>query len=72
MPGEKIVKSVFHTLNALHGQGLSTWTWVTKAYDLAQVYDIDMNASVALTAKRNERNMYLWKIGTPTSMINLY
>ena len=50
MPGEKIVKSVFHTLNALHGQGFSTW--VTKAYDLAQVYDIDMNASVALTAKQ--------------------
>ena len=50
MPGEKIVKSVFHTLNALHGQVFSTW--VTKAYDLAQVYDIDMNASVALTAKQ--------------------
>ena len=50
MPGEKIVKSVFRTLNALHGQGFSTW--VTKAYDLALVYDIDMNASVALTAKQ--------------------
>ena len=44
----KLSKSVFHTLNAL--QGFSTW--VTKAYDLAQVYDIDMNASVALTAKQ--------------------
>ena len=50
MPGEKIVKSVFHTLNALHGQGFSIW--VTIAYDLAQVCDIDMNASVALTAKQ--------------------
>ena len=63
MSGEKIVKSVFHTLNALHGQGFSTW--VTKAYDLAQVYDIDMNASVALTAKQfkslcSERTNYVF------------
>ena len=63
MPGEKIVKSVFHTLYALHGQGFSTW--VTKAYDLAQVYDIDMNGSVALTAKQfkslcSERTKYVF------------
>ena len=63
MPGEKIVKSVFHTLNALPGQGFSIW--VTKAYDLAQVYDIAMNASVALTAKQfkslsSERTKYVF------------
>ena len=63
MPDEKIVKSVFHTLNALHGHGFSTW--VTKAYDLAQVDDIDMSASVALTAKQfkslcSERTKYVF------------
>ena len=65
----KLSKSVFHTLNALQGFSI----WVTKAYDLAQVYDIDMNASVALNSNhcvRNERNMYLCKIDTLTSMIN--
>ena len=76
MPGEKFVKSVFHTFNALHDQGLSTW--VTKAFDLAHVYDNDINASVASQQNnsnhcdRYERNMYLWKIGTPTFMINSY
>ena len=50
MPGERIVKSVFHTLDTLRGHGFTTW--VTKAYDLAQIYDIDMNACAALTAKQ--------------------
>ena len=50
MPGDKIVKSVFHTLDALNGQGFSTW--VAKAYDLAQVYDIDVNTYVGLTSIR--------------------
>ena len=50
MPGERIVKSVFHTLDALHGHGFTTW--VTKAYDLVEIYDIDMNASAASTAKQ--------------------
>ena len=29
MPGERIIKSVFHTLGTLHGQGFTTWA--TKA-----------------------------------------
>ena len=37
MPGERIVKSVFHTLGTLHGHGFTTWA--TKAYDLAQLYE---------------------------------
>ena len=50
MPGDRIFKSVFHTLDTLHGQGFTTW--VTKAYDLAQTYDIDMSACAVLTAKQ--------------------
>ena len=50
MPGERIVKSVFHTLDTLRGHGFMTW--VTRAYELAQIYDIDVNACVALTAKQ--------------------
>ena len=49
MPDGKLVKSVFYTLNALHSQGFPTW--VTKAYDLAQMYNIDMDGSAALTPK---------------------
>ena len=48
MPGEIIVKSVFHTLDTLRGHGFKTW--VTKSYELAQICDIDMNACAALTA----------------------
>ena len=43
------VKSVFCTLNALHSQGFPTW--VTKAYDLAQTYNIDMDGSATLSPK---------------------
>ena len=50
MPGDRIVKSVFHTLDTLHGQGFTTW--VTKAYDLAQTYNIDMSACAVLTARQ--------------------
>ena len=49
MPDWKLVKSVFCTLNALHSQGFPTW--VTKAYDLAQTYNIDMDGSAALSPK---------------------
>ena len=48
MPGEIIVKSVFHTLDTLRCHGFKTW--VTKSYELAQICDIDMNACAALTA----------------------
>ena len=41
---------MFHTLDTLHGHGFTTW--VTKASDLVQIYDIDMNACAALTAKQ--------------------
>ena len=63
MPGDKIIKSAFHTLNAMHGEGFSTR--VTKAYDLAQAYDIDMNACLAVTAKQfkslcSERTKYVF------------
>ena len=59
MPGEKIVKSVFHTLNALNGQGFSTW--VTKAYWLKFMISIWMR----LTAKQfkslcSERTKYVF------------
>ena len=59
MPGEKIVKSIFHTLNALHGQGFSTW--VTKAYWLKFMISIWMR----LTAKQfkslcSERTKYVF------------
>ena len=50
MPGDRIVKSVFHTLYTLHGQGFTTW--VTKAYDLAQTYNIDMSACAVIIAKQ--------------------
>ena len=50
LPGDSIVKSVFHTLDTLHGQGFMTW--VTKAYDLAQTYNIDMSACAVLTEKQ--------------------
>ena len=50
MPGDRIVKSMFHTLDTLHGQGFTRW--VTKAYDLAQTYNIDMSACAVLTAKQ--------------------
>ena len=49
MPDGKLVKSVFCTLNALHSQGFPTW--VTKAYDLAQTYNIDMDGSTTLSPK---------------------
>ena len=49
MPHGKLVKSVFCTLNALHSQGFPTW--LTKAYDLAQTYNIDMDGAT-LSPKR--------------------
>ena len=49
MPDGKLVKSVFCSLNALHSQGFPTW--VTKAYDLAQAYNIDMDGSATLSPK---------------------
>ena len=45
-----MVKSIFCALNALHNQGFPTW--VTKAYELAKDYDIDMDGSVMLTTKQ--------------------
>ena len=49
MPDGKLVKSVFRTLNALHSQGFPTL--VTKAYDLAQTYNIDMDGNATLLPK---------------------
>ena len=49
MSDRKLVKSVFCTLNALHNQGFPTW--VTKAYDLAETYDTDMDGSATLSPK---------------------
>ena len=43
-------EKVFHTLDTLRGHGFATW--VTKAYELAQICDIDMNSCAALTAKQ--------------------
>ena len=50
MQNGKMVKSIFCALNALHNQGFPTW--VTKAYELAKDYDIDMDGSVMLTTKQ--------------------
>ena len=50
MQSGKMVKSIFCALNALHNQGFPTW--VTKAYELAKDYDIDMDGSVMLTTKQ--------------------
>ena len=50
MESEKMVKSIFCALNALHDQGFPPW--VTKAYELAKDYDIDMDGSVMLTTKQ--------------------
>ena len=49
MPDGKLVKSVFCTLNVLHSQGFPTW--VTKAYDLAQTHNTDMDGSAKLSPK---------------------
>ena len=49
MQNGKIVKSVFCTLSALHSQGFPTW--VTKAYDLAGTYNIDMDEGTTLSPK---------------------
>ena len=50
MTSGKMVKSIFCALNALHNQGFPAW--VTKAYELAKYYDIDMDGSVMLTTKQ--------------------
>ena len=50
MQSGKMVKSIFCALNTLHNQGFPTW--VTKAYELAKDYDIDMDGSVMLTTKQ--------------------
>ena len=49
VPDGKLVKSTFCTLNALHSQGFLTW--VAKAYDLAETYDIDVDGSATLSPK---------------------
>ena len=49
MQNEKIVKSVFCTLSALHSQAFPTW--VTKAYDLAGTYNIDIDEGAMLSTK---------------------
>ena len=46
----KMAKSVFCTLNALHSQGFSTF--VTKAYDLARTFNIDMDEGAMLSPKQ--------------------
>ena len=50
LQGGKIIKSVFCTLNDLHDQGFLTW--VTKAYDLAGTYNIDMDEGATLSTKQ--------------------
>ena len=49
MQSGKMVKSRVCALNALQNQGFPTW--VTKVYELAKDYDIDMDGSVTLTTK---------------------
>ena len=50
LQGGKMIKSVFCTLNDLHDQGFLTW--VTKAYDLAGTYNIDMDEGATLSTKQ--------------------
>ena len=50
LQGGKMIKSVFCTLNDLHDQGFLTW--VTKAYDLAGTYTIDMDEGATLSTKQ--------------------
>ena len=50
MQSGTMVKSIFCALNALYNQGFPTW--VTKAYELAKDYDIDMDGSAMLTTKQ--------------------
>ena len=45
-----MIKSVFCTLNDLHDLGFLTW--VTKAYDLAETYNIDMDEGATLATKQ--------------------
>ena len=46
----KIIKSGFCTPNDLHDQGFLTW--VTKAYDLAGTYNIDIDEGATLSTKQ--------------------
>ena len=50
MQNGKMIKSVFCTLNGLHGQGFPTW--VTKAYALAGIDNIDMDEGATLSTKQ--------------------
>ena len=50
MQSGKMVKSIFCALNSPRNQGFPTW--VTKAYELAKDYDIDMDGSLMLTTKQ--------------------
>ena len=42
----RIVKSVFNSLNDLNNQGFPSW--VSKSYDLAGIYQIDMESCIEL------------------------
>ena len=43
----RIVKSVFNSLHDLNNQGFSSW--VSKSYDLAKIYQMDMESSIELS-----------------------